>query len=165
MLDSRTHSVLNATGTRGEVGRGALRRRAVAILIQEAALGDQDSWNALVDRFSSTVWAIPRGLRLNSADAADVFQTTWLRLLENLDRIEQPERVGAWLATAPRREGLRVLRMAGRQIPNGDDFDDLTDPATTCRSTTRICSSASNRTSSTCSWTSYRPRWQACSGC
>jgi RNA polymerase sigma factor (sigma-70 family) len=98
--------------------------------LERAKLGDQDAWNGLVDRFSPTVWAIARGHRLNQADAADVFQTTWLRLLENLDRIQQPERVGAWLATTARRECLRVLRMSGRQVPSGDDFDIVPDPAT-----------------------------------
>jgi RNA polymerase sigma factor (sigma-70 family) len=105
-------------------------RSNVALMVKRAAAGDQNAWNALVERFASTVWAIARGHRLNSADAADVFQTTWLRLLEHLDRIEQPERVGAWLATTARRECFRLLRLAGRQVPSGDDFDVLPDPST-----------------------------------
>ncbi|MDA8045589.1 MAG: sigma-70 family RNA polymerase sigma factor [Actinomycetota bacterium] len=107
----------------------AIDGAALTFLVQAAAGGDQSAWNILVERFASTVWAIARGHRLNSADAADVFQTTWLRLLEHLDRIEHPERVGAWLATTARRECLRLLRMAGRQVPNGDDFDVLPDPS------------------------------------
>jgi RNA polymerase sigma factor (sigma-70 family) len=75
------------------------------------------------------VWAIARAHRLSAADAADVSQTTWLRLLEHLGRIEQPERIGAWLATTARRESLHVLRMTGRQTPNGYDFDVLPDVA------------------------------------
>ena len=109
---------------------GGPDRSAIAALVQAAAAGDQQAWNGLVDKFASTVWAIARGYRLNAADAADVSQTTWLRLVENLHRIEQPERVGAWLATTTRREALRVLRLAGRQIPNGDDFEVLPDIAT-----------------------------------
>jgi RNA polymerase sigma factor (sigma-70 family) len=92
-----------------------------AALVRAAAAGDQDAWNALVDKFASTVWAIARGFRLNAADAADVSQATWLRLVEHLDRIHQPDRVGAWLATTARRESLRVLRLSGRQVPAGDD--------------------------------------------
>jgi RNA polymerase sigma factor (sigma-70 family) len=111
--------------------RDATDQSLVAELVQRASDGDQDAWDALVDRFGGTVWAIARGHRLNAADAADVFQTTWLRLLENIDRIQQPSRVGAWLATTARRECLRVLRLAGRQIPNGEDFDVLPDPAST----------------------------------
>jgi RNA polymerase sigma factor (sigma-70 family) len=105
------------------------RRAAVADLVTAAAAGDHRAWDGLVDRFASTVWAIARAHRLNAADAADVSQTTWLRLLEHLDRIEQPERVGAWLATTARRESLHVLRMAGRQVLTGDDFDVLPDSA------------------------------------
>lgn len=111
-------------------GSGDSDRMAVAALVEAAAGGDQEAWNQLVERFASTVWAIARGHRLNSADAADVFQTTWLRLLEHLDRIEQAERVGAWLATTARRECLRVLRIAGRQVASGEDFDVIPDPAT-----------------------------------
>jgi RNA polymerase sigma factor (sigma-70 family) len=105
-------------------------RSAVASLVERAAAGDQDAWNGLVETFASTVWAIARGHRLNPADAADVFQTTWLRLLEHLDRIQHPEQVGAWLATTARRECLRLIRLAGRHVLNGDGFDVLPDPAT-----------------------------------
>jgi RNA polymerase sigma factor (sigma-70 family) len=106
-------------------------RAAVAALVKAAAAGDHLAWDALVERFASTVWAIARAHRLNAADAADVSQTTWLRLMEHLDRIQQPERVGAWLATTARRESLHVLRMAGRQTPSGYDFDGLRDVSAT----------------------------------
>lgn len=97
-------------------------------LVAAAAAGDSQAWEALVDRFAPTVWAVARSHRLSASDAADVSQTTWLRLVENLHRIQQPERVGAWLATTARRESLRVLRLAGRQLPTGDEMDVLPDP-------------------------------------
>jgi RNA polymerase sigma factor (sigma-70 family) len=106
---------------------GPTHRAAAAALVRAAAAGDHQAWDALVDQFASTVWAIARAHRLNAADAADVSQTTWLRLLEHLDRIQQPERIGAWLATTARRESLHVLRMAGRQVPSGYDFEVLPD--------------------------------------
>jgi RNA polymerase sigma factor (sigma-70 family) len=102
---------------------------ALVDLVRRASDGDQAAWNAIVDRFAGTVWAIARAHRLNEATAADVSQTTWLRLVEHLDRIERPERLGAWLATTARRESLRVIRMAGRQVPTGEDFDLIEAPA------------------------------------
>lgn len=99
----------------------------VAALMGAAASGDRAAWDKLVDRFAGTVWAVARAHRLSSADAADVSQTTWMRLVENLDRIQQPERVGAWLATTARRESLRVLRLSGRQVPSGEDMDIIPD--------------------------------------
>jgi RNA polymerase sigma factor (sigma-70 family) len=93
----------------------------VAMLVEAARDGDDRAWRALVDRFGGSLWAIARSHRLTATDAADVSQVTWLRLFQNLDRIEAPERVGAWLATTARREAMRVVRLSGRQQATSDD--------------------------------------------
>ena len=92
-------------------------------LVAAAAGGDQAAWATLVNRFSGLVWSVARAHRLDQADAADVSQTTWLRLVEHLERIREPERVGAWLAATARHECLRVLRRSGRQVPTDLDLD------------------------------------------
>lgn len=92
------------------------------VLVRAAASGDQQAWNALVNRFSKLVWAIARNHRLGADDASEVSQTTWLRLAEHIDRLQDPSKVGGWLATTARHESLRVLRGAGRQVPMGDDM-------------------------------------------
>ena len=92
----------------------------VGDVVRAAAEGDVAAWDDLVERFSGFVWSIPRAYRLSHEDAADVFQTTWLRLVEHLRRIDNPERVGAWLATTARRESLRLLRAAARSVPTDD---------------------------------------------
>jgi RNA polymerase sigma factor (sigma-70 family) len=89
-------------------------------LVRAAASGDQTAWEAIVDRFSGLVWATARAHRLSHADASDVAQTTWLRLVEHLDRIREPERLGAWLATTARHESLRVIRQGKRENPTDD---------------------------------------------
>jgi len=86
-------------------------------LVQAAAAGEQKAWDALVDRFASLVWSVARSHRLSNADAADVSQTTWLRLAEHIGRLRDPDRVAGWLATTARNECLKVLRQSGRQIP------------------------------------------------
>lgn len=100
----------------------------VSALLTAAANGDRAAWSALVDRFTPLVWATVRGHRLGDADAADVVQTTWLRLVEHLDRIQEPERLGAWLATTAKRESLRVIASGARTTPS-DEFAELPDPA------------------------------------
>jgi len=89
----------------------------IADLVRAAARGDGPAWTAIVEQFSGLVWAITRGYRLGPQDAADVFQTTWLRLAEHLGRIASPERVGAWLATTARRESLRIAKTSARTVP------------------------------------------------
>jgi RNA polymerase sigma factor (sigma-70 family) len=78
------------------------------LVVEQARAGTNAAWETLIERFGGLVAAIARRCRLNDADVAEVCQTTWLRLVENLDRIQQPERIGAWLATTSRRESLRI---------------------------------------------------------
>jgi len=89
-------------------------------LVVAAADGDNDAWQVIVGRFSGLIWSITRAYRLPNADAADVYQTTWLRLAEHIRRIDDPERIGAWLATAARRECLQNLRAGARAVPSDD---------------------------------------------
>lgn len=94
---------------------------SVSALVARAGAGDQVAWNALVERYTNLLWSVARAHRLDSADAADVVQTTWLRLVENLGSVHDPERLPGWLATTARRECLSVLRRSGRELVGGDD--------------------------------------------
>ena len=93
-------------------------------LVRAAARGDQEAWNRLVDRYSGLLWAIARAHRLDGAEAADVVQGSWLRLVEHLETIRTPEGVGAWLATTARRECLRTIRRTARSQPS-DQMESL----------------------------------------
>ena len=91
-------------------------------LFRRAAGGDQAAWDGLVERLGSRVWAVARAHRLSKADAEDVFQVTWMRLLTHTESLREPERVGAWLASTARHESLHLLRRSGRQVATGDEF-------------------------------------------
>ncbi|MFN2608841.1 MAG: RNA polymerase sigma factor [Acidimicrobiales bacterium] len=96
-------------------------------LVRAAAAGDGTAWEGLVRRYSGLVWSVARSRGLGRADAADVAQTTWLRLVEHLTTIRDPEAVGAWLATTARYESLRVARKSGRMVPTELDEADPAD--------------------------------------
>lgn len=106
----------------------------LADLIKRAGAKDQQAWRQLVNRFGSLVWGVARSHRLDHADAADVSQTTWLRLAENLDTLRDPTRLPGWLATTARRESLRVLagrrREAPGDLPDEPDHDRVARPET-----------------------------------
>lgn len=90
-------------------------------LVTAAAAGDEASWVAITDRFSRLVWSVARSYRLSPDDAADAVQNTWLRLLENLGRIDNPDALPGWLSTTARRESLGVIRRRGREFVTRDD--------------------------------------------
>ena len=98
---------------------GATRRdgrEPVTPLVRRAADGDQVAWDALVERYTNLVWSVARSYRLSSSDAADVVQTTWLRLVENLGLGARP---GA-AARLARHDGAprvpAVLKRGGREL-------------------------------------------------
>jgi RNA polymerase sigma factor (sigma-70 family) len=95
-------------------------RLLVEELVRGAAGGDQAAFDQLVERYAGLVWSVARAHRLRDDDAQDVFQTTWLRLVEHLDRIREPRAIGGWLATTARHESLRLLRQADRTRPVTD---------------------------------------------
>jgi RNA polymerase sigma factor (sigma-70 family) len=100
-------------------------RRApdIARLVRGAADGNRLAWERLVDQYARLIWAITGEFKLTESDAADVTQTTWLRLLEHIDRIEYPDRVGSWLAATARNECLRSLASRKRVVLGHDDAE------------------------------------------
>ena len=88
-----------------------------ALLTRQAAQGDERAWRDLVVRFEPLLRSVVRGFRLYPADAEDVIQTTWIRAFRNLDRLNEPGAIGAWLAVTARREALRSLQRGVRELP------------------------------------------------
>ena len=87
----------------------------ISDLVGLARSGDRAAWNRIVDEFAGVVWATARRFRLSDAQAADAAQTTWLRLVEHLDAIEDPTRLAGWLATTCRRICLSTIRDSARE--------------------------------------------------
>lgn len=84
-------------------------------LLTAAIQGQESAWVALFNRFSTALHAVARSCRLNPYDGEDVVQTTWLRLIENAHRIQNPQALGAWLAITARHECLRLIRISARE--------------------------------------------------
>jgi RNA polymerase sigma factor (sigma-70 family) len=97
-------------------------------LVIRARHGDKQAWDVLVTRYAPLVWSICRRHRLADADAQDVGQNVWLRMVDQLDRIRDPAALPGWLATVTRRECLRVLRTARGPLTGWHDPDAETVP-------------------------------------
>ena len=90
----------------------------VAAVLRRVIEGDQRAWDELVEGFGGLVWSIARGYRLGAL-TDDVVQTVWMRLAESCDRIREPDRLAAWLATTTRNEALRVSTKQAKSISVG----------------------------------------------
>jgi RNA polymerase sigma factor (sigma-70 family) len=98
----------------------------VPSLVTSALDGDADSWNRLVERYTPVVLSVVRRFRLQGSDGDDVVQIVWLRLVERLNSIREPEALPGWLVTTTRRECLHVIKASRQTSPA-----DLTNQAAT----------------------------------
>jgi len=99
----------------------ATASRSLVYLVEAAVDGDRASWDEIVDRMENMVWSVVRSFRLSEEDSHDAAQMTWLRAIEGLHKVRDPERLGLWLATTARRECLRVLETRKRAVPVDPD--------------------------------------------
>ncbi len=115
----------NSTAPEQAVGEGVTARAnpisvGVEATDEELVLGcrqgSAEAWEALVGRYQRLVYSIPRRTGLDEEAAADVFGHVFATLVEHLDRLDQPSRVGAWLATTAKRESWRVSRSSRRYV-------------------------------------------------
>jgi RNA polymerase sigma factor (sigma-70 family) len=107
--------------TDGEFADHSVAELDVARLVRQAANGDKRAWERLVDQYGRLIWSITREFKLVESDAADVVQTTWMRLIEHIDRLKHPDRVGSWLAATARNECLRILSARKRIVLADED--------------------------------------------
>jgi RNA polymerase sigma factor (sigma-70 family) len=79
-------------------------------LVTRARNGDQQAWDALVERYAPLVWSICRRYQLRNADAKDVSQNVWLLLVDQLGSLRDPAAIAGWLVTTTQRECGRAVR-------------------------------------------------------
>ena len=84
----------------------------VTAQVTRAANGEEQAWDALVERYAPLIWSICRRHRLADADAGEVGQRIWRQLVDHLDTVRDPAALPGWLATTTSRECARVQRAA-----------------------------------------------------
>ena len=95
----------------------------VTDLVTRARDDDQQAWDALIERHAPLIWSICRRYQVGGADAEDVAQTVWLRLVDQLDKVRDPAAIAGWLATTTRHECCRALRAAPRPQATWRELD------------------------------------------
>jgi RNA polymerase sigma factor (sigma-70 family) len=94
---------------------------ALPELVAAALAGERSAWNSIVDRFDPLVLSIVRKYRLSQADGEDVRQTVWLRLVENLKKLRDPQALPGWISTTTKNEAVRTLVARRRLEPVDPD--------------------------------------------
>ncbi|GAA1850369.1 sigma-70 family RNA polymerase sigma factor [Myceligenerans crystallogenes] len=86
-----------------------LGERAAHALLEYRA-GRPAALDALIREASRLLWATARSQGASYDDAADIVQNTWMQLVRNADRIDEPRAVLKWLLTTVRRAAWDAVR-------------------------------------------------------
>jgi RNA polymerase sigma factor (sigma-70 family) len=85
-------------------------------LIQRCRRGSVGAWHQVLNRYERLVFSIPLKYGLSKDDAADVAQITFTALVQNMDKLAEESRLGAYLSTIARRNTWRLLKLNRREI-------------------------------------------------
>jgi RNA polymerase sigma factor (sigma-70 family) len=96
-------------------------------LVEDCLNGDSAAWETLVVRYQRLIYSIPVKLGFSQDDAADVFQSICLKLVEKLESLRDHNKLGSWLITATTRECWRKSALSRREVPGSLPTGDLQD--------------------------------------
>ena len=94
-----------------------------AQLVAACQKGEAWAWDALVDRYKRLVYSVALRVGLSQEDAADVFQTVFAVLLENLHKLRDPQGLAAWLITTAKRTSWNVMRKRQREVASRENME------------------------------------------
>lgn len=86
-----------------------------AVLVDGSIAGDAAAWQALVRKLERVVWKAVNMMTTDDDIRKDAFAATWLRLVERLGTIREPEKLPGWLTTTATNEVRQIIRQRGRQ--------------------------------------------------
>jgi RNA polymerase sigma-70 factor (ECF subfamily) len=96
----------------------------VADWVRRLQDGDPTALEPLMTKYDALVRHVAWLVVHNAADAADIAQETWLRLLSARTPLHSPEHVFAWLRTTAQRLAIQVSRRRGRTTALDDSTAD-----------------------------------------
>lgn len=90
-------------------------------LIAACLDGEAEAWEELLKRYRRLIYSIPYKYGFSPDQAADIFQSVCVTMLEQLRTLRDERKLSSWLITTTLRECWKVKRREQREISNPDD--------------------------------------------
>ncbi len=88
-------------------------------LVRQVLAGQRDAYGKLVDRYLAAAFSVAFPHTRNRLDAEDAAQEGFLRALQTLDRLRDPERFAPWLLTIVRNISVDIVAARERERKSG----------------------------------------------
>jgi len=73
-------------------------------LVAACRRSSPEAWQQVLDRYGRLIYAICVRSGLDSQDTEEVFQRTWIAVVEGVHRISKPSSLGSWIAGVTRNQ-------------------------------------------------------------
>ncbi|MEO8128115.1 MAG: RNA polymerase sigma factor [Bryobacteraceae bacterium] len=91
-------------------------------LLRECLKGNEDAWNAVIDKYRALIYSVPVKQGLPPDGATDVFQEVCLSLLSGISDIREPNALAAWLIRTAWHKSVHWKRNQQRYVV--EEIDD-----------------------------------------
>lgn len=85
-------------------------------LVQGCIQGDPTAWEELIDKYKRLIYSIPIKYGASSADAADVFQSVCIEVMNSLPQLKNVQSLRSWLITVAIRQSYRWKKKQSAHI-------------------------------------------------
>lgn len=97
-------------------------------LLGRCRVGDVYAWDELVHRYERLIYSVALRNGATIEDAGDITQSTFMALIDALDRIDDENKLASWLMTVARRQSWRVRSVSRKTLAVEQVPDSPTDP-------------------------------------
>lgn len=91
-------------------------------LVEHCLKGNADAWHALLEKYKNLIYSIPIKLELRQ-EAADIFQSVCLDLLNELQNVREPRALPKWIMQATYHRCLRH-KSESRRAGDAEEAED-----------------------------------------
>jgi RNA polymerase sigma factor (sigma-70 family) len=130
LKDVGRHQEIERTNRPGAYRRdmGALDNTSLVAAALAGGSEGRRAWDELVRANSRAVWKVVWVLGLTKDERDDVFQCTWMRAVERLHQLREPDKLHVWLMIIARHEAEAMLRRKARLVPTADVEEEWVPP-------------------------------------
>lgn len=89
--------------------QSGLRARSPESLVKACQAGDAEAWDLFLERFGRLIWSVALRLGTSHTEAEEVFQRSWVAIVEGIARLEKPESVHSWVAGIVRHQAYQYF--------------------------------------------------------
>jgi RNA polymerase sigma factor (sigma-70 family) len=96
-------------------------RKSDRDLVKGCLQGRDDDWNLLIDKYKNLIFSIPIRYGFSREEAADIFQSVCLDLIQDLPKLKDPKALPKWLMQVTSHKCFHWKRKRARIVSQHDE--------------------------------------------